>query len=53
MKPKVNPLVLVSVVVIILLAVFVLGWKYLFPEVTSPVGSQEETIPVRATAGGP
>ena len=53
MKPKVNPIVLISVVVIILLAVFVLGWRYFFPEGMSPIGSQEEAIPVRATAGGP
>jgi hypothetical protein len=52
MKPKVNPIVLVSVVVIILLAAFVLGWRYFYPEAASPIRSQE-VIPVRVTAGRP
>lgn len=50
MKPKVNPIVLVSVLVIIVLAAFVLGWRHFFP--APPLVGPHGDTHLRATAGG-
>jgi hypothetical protein len=39
MKQAVNSIVLISVLVIILLAVLVIGWRHFFPEAPAPDGS--------------
>jgi hypothetical protein len=52
MKLTIHSIVLISILVIILLAIFVIGWRHAYPEATRSKGTRD-IVPVEASTSVP